>query len=140
MKRAAETAAQEVRRDPKIHHFCNQPGEPCTKLRRAAEAAGDALTAANELAGGPESCYLAEGDCAKAKRGALALAEAVAQAAEEADPSNQSCYLSGNTCSVSRRAALETAEQYAKAINGGKSKRMFYLIHLPLFVWTGVLY
>ena len=99
-------------------------------MRRAAEAAADAMIAANGLVDGPESCYLPGGDCAMAKRDALALTEAVAQAAEEADPATQSCYLPGGSCSREERAALDTAENAIKATTtSDKLKRKPYLTH-----------
>ena len=72
------------------HHFCYRPGEPCSKLKRAAEAVADALAAPLP---GPEAdarhrfCYRPGEPCSKAKRDALALAEAVAEAHAAANPS-----------------------------------------------------
>lgn len=100
------------------HRFCLNPGEPCMKMKRAEEAAADALAAADELTDGPESCYVADGECAKTKRDALALVEAVAEAAEAADASNQSCYLPGKPCSVAKREALASAEASAAVAAG----------------------
>ena len=76
---AAPTAAEDV---DAIHHFCYRPGEPCTKLKRAADAVADALPAPVPEADAAihRFCYRPGQPCSKAKRDALALAEAVADA------------------------------------------------------------
>ena len=67
------------------HVFCYRPGEPCSKMKRAAEAIAEAVADAE-----PEArhvwCYRPGEPCSKAKRDALALAEAVAEAHAVADP------------------------------------------------------
>ena len=65
-----------------INHFCYRPGEPCTKLKRAADAVADALAAPAPAADARvhHFCYRPGEACSKAKRDALALAEAVADA------------------------------------------------------------
>lgn len=73
--------------------FCNLPGQPCHKMKRAAEAAAEAM-AEPEAVAEPEAearyrtrfCYRRGEACSKAKRDALALAEAVAEAHASANP------------------------------------------------------
>lgn len=87
---AAPAAQPDARQ---VHHFCYRPGEPCSKLKRAAEAIAEAIAEPNAL---PEAearqvhhfCYRPGEPCSKAKRDALALAEAVAEAhaAANAEP------------------------------------------------------
>ncbi len=67
-----------------IQHFCHRPGQGCSKLKRAADAAAEALALA---APNPEAdariqhfCHRPGQGCSKAKRAADALAEAVADA------------------------------------------------------------
>ena len=77
---AAPQSAEEV---------CNLPGQPCNKMKRAAEAVAEAMA---EPEADPEArynkhfCYRRGETCAKAKRDALALAEAVAEAHASANP------------------------------------------------------
>ncbi len=75
-----------------LQAFCNQPGQPCHKVKRAANAAADALAVAEaEAYHNP-----------KAKRAAEALAEAIANAyaAVEPDPEarNNFCWRPGQSC------------------------------------------
>lgn len=66
---------------------CLHVGQPCNKMRRAAEAAKDAITITQAIPDNikDEWCYESNGPCAKAKRDALALADAVAEAHLAAD-------------------------------------------------------
>ena len=84
------------------HSFCYKPGEPCSKLKRAAEAAAEAIA-------GPQSCdvfcSLPSQPCGKAKRDALALAEATAEAYAAADPEARPCHAPGAPCSMAKREA-----------------------------------
>ena len=85
------------------HGYCLEAGEVCTKLKRAAEAAAEAIA-------GPQSChgfcYEAGEVCSKAKRDALALAEATAEAYAAADPEARPCHAPGAPCSKAKREAL----------------------------------
>ncbi|KAI9839640.1 MAG: hypothetical protein M1819_002266 [Sarea resinae] len=68
-----------------IKHFCHLPGQPCSKAKRAAEAAAAAFAmpeAAPEAEAEPikHFCHLPGQPCSKAKRSAEALAEAIAEA------------------------------------------------------------
>lgn len=79
-----------------INQFCSQPGQPCLKMKRAAEAVAEALA---EPAPIPEAeaearrhhhhvwCWLVGQPCNKAKRSAVAVAEAFADAHAAANPS-----------------------------------------------------
>ena len=72
-----------------ISQFCNRDGEPCSKMKRAAEAVAEALAAPLPDASAEafhHFCYRPGEPCAKAKRDALALAEAVAEAHASANP------------------------------------------------------
>ncbi|KAL8821563.1 MAG: hypothetical protein Q9223_000407 [Gallowayella weberi] len=70
--------------------ICNQPGYPCHKMKRAAEAVAEAIAEAEPEAEARRYrgrfCYRPGEACAKAKRDALALAEAVAEAHASANP------------------------------------------------------
>lgn len=71
-----------------INEFCSSPGQPCSNLKRAADAAAEALA---EPLPDPEAanhiwCWRPGQPCSKAKRDALALAEAVAEAHASANP------------------------------------------------------
>lgn len=83
---AGPDAAAEAR----IRHFCHRPGQSCGKVKRAAEAAAEALAMPEA---GPEAdprihrfCHRPGQSCGKAKRAAEALADAVADAYAAADP------------------------------------------------------
>ena len=84
--------------------LCHQPGEPCSMLKRAAEAAAEAIA-------GPQSCdgecYRAGEVCSKVKRDALALAEATAEAYAAADPEARPCHAPGAPCSIAKREILK---------------------------------
>lgn len=68
-----------------IQRFCHRPGQGCSKLKRAAEAAAEAL-AVPEPAAEAEAepwrrfCHRPGQGCSKAKRAAEALADAIADA------------------------------------------------------------
>lgn len=85
------TASPNAEADAAPGRFCHLPGQGCWKLKRAADAAAEAL-AAPEPHAGPEAepwrrfCHLPGQGCWKAKRSADALANAVAKAYAEADP------------------------------------------------------
>lgn len=78
-----------------VHEFCNRPGEPCFKVKRAAEAVAAALAepaavpnpvADPAAAAAHTACYRPGEPCFKAKRDAAALADAVADAHAAALP------------------------------------------------------
>ncbi|KAK8218426.1 hypothetical protein IWZ01DRAFT_563769 [Phyllosticta capitalensis] len=63
-------------------HFCYFPGEPCSKVKRAAEAVTEALALPEPEAEATKTkglhfCYFPGEPCSKAKRAADALADAV---------------------------------------------------------------
>lgn len=66
-----------------INQFCSQPGQPCLKMKRAAEAVGEALAEPARH----HWCWLIGQPCNKAKRSAVAVAEAFADAHAAANPS-----------------------------------------------------
>ena len=74
-----------------FRRYCHMPGQGCAKLKRAADAAAEALAVA-EPNPGPDAepfrryCHMPGQGCAKAKRSADALAEAVAKANAVASP------------------------------------------------------
>ena len=72
--------------EPDANNWCHRRGEPCSKMKRAANAAAEALAAAEP---GPISdadaaarnwCWRRGEPCSRAKRDAVSLAEAVAEA------------------------------------------------------------
>ena len=96
-----------------IIHFCHRPGQSCGKLKRAADAAAEALALAD-----PEAdpriihfCHRPGQSCGKAKRAADALANAVAEAAAVADavanPIIHFCHRPGQSCGKAKREAGE---------------------------------
>lgn len=72
-----------------IQRFCHRPGQGCSKLKRAADAAADALAFAAPIAdadaGIQRFCHRPGQGCSKAKRAAEALADAIADAHAVAD-------------------------------------------------------
>lgn len=90
---------------PSWHGYCYKPGETCSKLKRAAEAAAEA-TADGQIC--DESC---DETCVKVKRDALALAEATAEAFAAADPEARPCHAPGAPCSKAKREVLKDCEQ-----------------------------
>ncbi len=75
-----------------VHQFCSRSGQPCGKMKRAAEAVAEALAEPAPL---PEAeaeaarnrwCWRPGQPCNKAKRDALAIAEAFAEADAAANP------------------------------------------------------
>ena len=125
-------------------HFCYMPGQPCSKLKRAAEAIAElfaeptaevskrGMTAEGEQfmkdgfqvgqavhdkpIPGHHFCYLPGEPCTAAKRSALALAEAVAEAEATANPTaKHSCLYPGESCSKTKREAIEKREAEALA-------------------------
>lgn len=83
--------------------YCYRSGGPCSKLKRAAEAAAEAIADAGSCHG---FCYGNGEPCSKAKRDALALAEATAEAFAAADPGIRPCHAPGAPCSKAKREAL----------------------------------
>ena len=92
---------------PSRYGVCYQAGESCSKLKRAAEAAAEAIADPQSCHG---YCYQAGESCSKAKRDALALAEATAEAFAAADPEARPCYAPGAPCSKAKREALDACE------------------------------
>lgn len=112
------------------HHFCYRPGETCSKMKRAAEAAAEAMALPEALPTDPVDevlqsfkqdtseqrhhhfCYRPGEVCSKARRSALALAEAFPLLDGQ---ERQFCYRSGGPCAQAKRAALAAAEAEADA-------------------------
>ena len=86
---SVDAAASAAPNAEAIHHFCYRPGQPCSKMKRAAEAVAEAIAAphpdAEAEAARNRWCYRPGQPCSKAKRDALAYAEAVAEAYASAD-------------------------------------------------------
>jgi len=72
-----------------IQRFCHRPGQGCSKLKRAADAAAEALAFAAPVAEADARiqrfCHRPGQGCSKAKRAAEALADAIADAHAVAD-------------------------------------------------------
>ena len=83
---------------PSWHGECYRAGEPCSKLKRAADAAAEATADG-------QNC-----DDLRFKRDALALAEATAEAYAAADPEARPCHAPGAPCSKAKRQALNECE------------------------------
>ena len=83
---------------PDWHGECYRAGEPCSKLKRAADAAAEATADG-------QNC-----DELRIKRDALALAEATAEAYAAADPEARPCHAPGAPCSKAKRQALNECE------------------------------
>ena len=103
--------------------LAHQQHDDAHHLKRAADAAADALAEALPSA----SCADSGEACAKAKRAAVAVEEAIYQARAAADPSgNDTPYLSKRTAlmlsgTVQKRSADSTAEGYTLAIKRAAS-------------------
>lgn len=93
---SAEAVANPAPDAEAMQRFCHRPGQGCSKLKRAADAAAEALAFAAPVADADADiqhfCHRPGQGCSKAKRAAEALAyaiadaNAVANAAPEADP------------------------------------------------------
>lgn len=76
-----------------FRRFCHRPGQVCSKVKRAADAAADALAEPEPEAEAEADpwfrrfCHRPGQSCSKAKRAADALADAIADANAEADAS-----------------------------------------------------
>ena len=74
-----------------FRRFCHLPGQVCSKVKRAADAAADALAMPEPEADADANpwfrrfCHRPGQVCSKAKRAADALADAIADANAEAD-------------------------------------------------------
>ncbi|KFY64466.1 hypothetical protein V496_03249 [Pseudogymnoascus sp. VKM F-4515 (FW-2607)] len=70
---------------PEPEAYCWRPGQPCGKVKRAAEAFAEAIAEPAANAESSPYCWRPGQPCGKAKRTALALAHAVADAHPEAE-------------------------------------------------------
>ncbi|KAL5345581.1 isocitrate dehydrogenase (NAD(+)) idh1 [Pseudogymnoascus australis] len=97
----AEAGNDKVKREAEAEAeaYCWRPGQPCGKVKRAAEAIASALA---EPAPGPY-CWRPGQPCGKAKRDAEATAEAY-------------CWRPGQPCGKAKREANALAEAAAEAI------------------------
>ena len=86
--------------EPEPEAFCWRPGQPCGKVKRAAEAFAEAIAEPNA----EPFCWRPGQPCGKAKREAEAEAEAVAF-----------CWRPGQPCGKAKRAALALAHAVADA-------------------------
>ena len=97
--------------------FCHRSDQPCAKLKRAADAATEAMALPEALPdldardASHQFCYRSGQPCAVARRSALALAEAMPLA----EPVHRFCYRPGEACSEAKRNALAAAEAEADA-------------------------
>ena len=108
---------------PSSDGYCGATGELCHKLKRSfAEASQDV----NQIKNSPApvrtygSCYRLGEPCGKAKRDALALAEATAEVLLAADPQAQPCYAAGSPCSLAEREALDASETASLSFSNSK--------------------
>ena len=110
--------------------FCDAFGESCSKLKRAAEAAAEAIA-------GPQSCHgycYGRGEiCSKAKRDALALAEATAEAFAAAYPEARPCHAPGSSCSIAKREAIADCTRDASP---DRDRKLTNLSHALLCMYT----
>ena len=108
-KRDASPDAETVR------HFCSRSGQPCSKLKRAANAVAEAM-ALPDAPPGPEdvnetakrSCYGSGQPCALARRSALALAQGFSSVESfpvyKRDPKvHHFCWLPGQGCGDAKK-------------------------------------
>lgn len=98
---AAEPVNDKVKREAEAEAeaFCWRPGQPCGKVKRAAEAIASALAEAEPL----PFCWRPGQPCGKAKRDAEAVAEAF-------------CWRPGQPCGKAKREANALAEAAAEAV------------------------
>ena len=89
--------SEEVKREAEA--ICWRPGQPCGKVKRAAEAIAEAIA---EPAAEP-ICWKPGQPCGKAKRDAEAAAEAI-------------CWKPGQPCGKAKRDAAAIAEAAADAL------------------------
>ena len=98
---------------PSSDGYCGATGDSCHKLKRSFAEASQAV---NEIVNDAPpkktygACYRVAEACGKAKRDALALAEATAEVLLAADPQAQPCYAAGSPCSLAEREALDVSE------------------------------
>ena len=109
------------------HDYCQNRGEACTKLKRAADAAAEALASPNPQIADDNYCQLQGQACNEAKRRALALAEVTANAFSAVESDANSCYAANGECNLAKRQAIEQAASlstgYGKPIDGELEKR-----------------
>lgn len=109
-----------------ILEYCTTPGQPCDKMKRAADAAANAVAEPFPVPDASHHiwCWRPGQPCNKAKRDALALAEAVADAHASANPEaipspdasrHIWCWRPGQPCNKAKRDALAFAEAVADA-------------------------
>ena len=104
-----------------IQDECYAPGGLCNTLKRAAEALGDTpLHKDHKCMGAGAICWKAKRDvcgasCLNAKRSALALAEAFAEAAPFAMKADHKCMATGAICWKAKRSVSEAADDLAEA-------------------------
>lgn len=94
-----------------VTRFCHRPGQGCSKLKRAADAAAEALAmAAPQAEAGDELvarwCHRPGQGCSKAKRAADALADAVADAYAIVEPEPEAGECSATSFHVSKHRCL----------------------------------
>jgi len=100
----ASTTSAAALPQPEADPFCHRIGEPCSKVKRAAEAEA--------------FCHRIGEPCSKVKRAANTLAEAFAEpkAAANADANAEAfCHRIGEPCSKAKRAADALAAAVAEA-------------------------
>ena len=90
-------------------NFCQNTGQGCLKLRRAVDAAAEAID--------PPSQNV------HAKRAALALAEAAANALNAYDPSADSCYATNANCHVAQSQAIDEDETGSEGLDKREPKK-----------------
>ena len=91
------------------HNYCQNRGEACTKLKRAADVAAEALSSPESQISDINYCQLQGEACYQAKRNTLALAEATANVLSAVKPDANSCYATGGECNLATQQAIEQA-------------------------------
>ena len=107
---------------PSSDGYCGATGDSCHKLKRSL---GEAIHDVDQLNSPPPkktygACYRAGEPCGKAKRDALALAEATAEVLLAADPQAEPCYAAGSPCSLAEREALDASETASLSFSNSK--------------------
>ena len=115
--------------DPRIHFWCYRRGEPCYKVKRAAEAVAEAFEKRDALpfpdahpaaAADPEArirfwCYRRGEPCYKAKRDAVAIADAVDEAHANMHADDDDVIFSDHALNATELATAKAAHQAADA-------------------------
>jgi hypothetical protein len=129
-----------------VSQFCSRFGQPCSKLKRVANAVAEAMAVPDTLPG-PEDvngtanhyCYGSRQPCALARRSALAIAQEFPLLPSQPDHEKHHhfCWLPGETCGVfkrdtmARRSALARPQEFPLLPSQSDHEKHHHFCWLP---------